>query len=604
MTRRAGKILSPVCLAVFAAACTASGVRYDGKRNIAEGPAFRGGPDFEIREVYSRSALKWPRSFGTTQSGDIPEDPVLGRCHTFDRIVPPGEFFDAHPEYFSERGGKRIGENTQLCLSNPEVVAIAKERVLKRISESRGAVFFGISQNDNMNFCQCDKCAAIDAEEGSHAGSIVRFVNAIAEEVGKVRPDATVTTLAYMYSRKPPVTPLAPNAAVWLCTTGIDYSRPLDDASSRDNAAFLDDLRGWRSKAPRGVYIWDYAVNFRNVQMPFPDIDAVSRNFRVYRAHGVKGVFFQMMGGAAQAPFEELKGFLASRLMWNADLDGDVLVDEFVDAYYGRAAVKVVKIIHLLEAREKRICSFDESVYSRWLDDGFIEKLDSLWLEALALASGDGEREFNVRLGRLSAVYPRFARAVCRMSKTQWLCASPAAYCARERAAADLAYINEMRRAAAERGLELAFTSTESFSRLSARWGRALLKKIPELPSDAAVYRKSEFVRYRGGWRRSLDDTAFDAGSSFSLSVKGLAPGSFACILDETSGETITRQAGDGENIILELAKPVPVLDASLWTVPPEGVVWSDGADVEVRVIPSSPRSAERHKETEACRHD
>ena len=40
-----------------------------------------------------------------------------------------------------------------------------------------------ISQNDNLKFCTCPRCAAVDEEEGSHMGTILRFVNAVAENI-------------------------------------------------------------------------------------------------------------------------------------------------------------------------------------------------------------------------------------------------------------------------------------------------------------------------------------------------------------------------------------------------------------------------------------
>ena len=45
-----------------------------------------------------------------------------GTCHSYFTYVSPGEFFEQHPEYFSEIGGQRRSMETQLCLSNPDVL--------------------------------------------------------------------------------------------------------------------------------------------------------------------------------------------------------------------------------------------------------------------------------------------------------------------------------------------------------------------------------------------------------------------------------------------------------------------------------------------------
>ena len=43
--------------------------------------------------------------------------------HTFNTLVPPDQYGKTHPEYFSLVKGNRL-PGTQLCLSNPEVLAV------------------------------------------------------------------------------------------------------------------------------------------------------------------------------------------------------------------------------------------------------------------------------------------------------------------------------------------------------------------------------------------------------------------------------------------------------------------------------------------------
>jgi hypothetical protein len=44
----------------------------------------------------------------------------------------------------------------------------------------------------------CDKCRAIDEKEGSPSGSIITFVNKVADEF----PNHMISTLAYEYGRR------------------------------------------------------------------------------------------------------------------------------------------------------------------------------------------------------------------------------------------------------------------------------------------------------------------------------------------------------------------------------------------------------------------
>ena len=127
-------------------------------------------------------------------------------CHTFNPLCPPEEFFDSHPEYYSEINGRRVKEHTQLCLTNPDVLKIVTERVLARIRKDPEAKLFSVSQNDWHNFCTCAACKAIDDREESHAGTLITFVNQVAEAVEREFPNVWIETLAYQYTRKPPKT--------------------------------------------------------------------------------------------------------------------------------------------------------------------------------------------------------------------------------------------------------------------------------------------------------------------------------------------------------------------------------------------------------------
>ena len=99
----------------------------------------------------------------------------LGVCHTFDKLLPASKNFAAHPEWYSYRvkkGGRfGNGRHTQLCLTNPDVLRIVTSNVLARIRNDPGALCYGVSQNDNREYCECEKCKAVDEEEESHAGT-------------------------------------------------------------------------------------------------------------------------------------------------------------------------------------------------------------------------------------------------------------------------------------------------------------------------------------------------------------------------------------------------------------------------------------------------
>ena len=266
--------------------------------------------------------------------------------HTFTKLLPPEQYFDVHPEYYSEINGQRIREKTQLCLSNPNVLELVKNRVLEELHKQPGVKLFSVSQDDNYNGCTCEKCRSIDEEEGSMAGSMIRFVNAVAEAVEPEFPEVVIDTLAYQYTRKPPrITRPRHNVSVRLCSIECCFLHPLRSCRCDDPDApnidlsqpFAEDLIGW-GKICNRLYVWDYATNFSHYWMPHPNLHVLADNIRFFAENGVKGVFEQGCAAQGGGEFTGLRSYLISKALWNPNLDEDLIIDEYLTGVYGEAA--------------------------------------------------------------------------------------------------------------------------------------------------------------------------------------------------------------------------------------------------------------------------
>ncbi|MFR1758842.1 MAG: DUF4838 domain-containing protein, partial [Christensenellaceae bacterium] len=185
--------------------------------------------------------------------------------HSFFQYVSPDEYFDQHPEYFSMVDGQRIREQTQLCLTNPEVLEITKKKLRQNIIDHPEAKIFSIAQMDWYNPCQCPECARVDAEEGAHSGTLIRFINACAASIAEEFPDVVIDTFAYQYTRQAPKTHPLPNVCVRICSIECCFTHPLGEcketASFKDRtiagATFQADMDNWKAISPR-MFVWDY----------------------------------------------------------------------------------------------------------------------------------------------------------------------------------------------------------------------------------------------------------------------------------------------------------------------------------------------------------
>jgi len=258
-----------------------------------------------------------------------------GFVHTFFPLIPPKKYFEDHPEWFSEIKGKRSHERTQLCLTNEEMRKELIKNLKERLRNNPAATIASVSQNDWRGNCQCSKCATIEKEEGSPAGLMLRFVNAVAGEIEDEFPNVAISTLAYQYTRKPPkITKPKPNVIVRLCSIECSFSKPLADER---NKKFRDDIVGW-SKICNRLYIWDYTTNFRHYIMPHPNLLVLGSNVKFFVDHNVKGIFEQGAYTSNGAEMAELRAWVLAKLLWDPTLDGRKLIGEFIEGYYGSAS--------------------------------------------------------------------------------------------------------------------------------------------------------------------------------------------------------------------------------------------------------------------------
>lgn len=268
--------------------------------------------------------------------------------HTSAMLVPVEKYAKEHSEYYSMRDGKRIVADSpycQLCMTNPDVKRIVTEQVLEYLAKDPTANIISVSQNDTDLHCQCPECMKLENEEGSPMGPLLALVNYVAAAVADKYPNVAIDTLAYQYTRKPPLhmKPL-PNVIIRLCSIECDFGSPL---TSENNKTFADDIKGW-SKICKRLYIWDYTTDFAHYIMPFPNLRVLGPNVRFFVDNGVKGLFeqggYQSYGGE----MAECRAWVLTKLLWNPRLDDRKLVDEFVTGYYGAAAPMIREYLTLL----------------------------------------------------------------------------------------------------------------------------------------------------------------------------------------------------------------------------------------------------------------
>jgi hypothetical protein len=249
--------------------------------------------------------------------------------HTFNELVSPDEYGVTHPEYYSLRQGNRQ-PGTQLCLAEPKVLEITITNLRKKIAEKPDALYWSVSQNDNDQYCTCNRCTALNNKYGGvPSGSILHFVN----QVAKAFPDKIISTLAYWYSRSAPSNIKAePNVNIMLCNIESKRQRPVYVT----DPAFTNDLKQWGQLAGN-ILIWDYNIQFANLVSPFPNLHTIEPNIKFYTENHVNSLFMQA-NSQTGGEFAGLRAYLISKLMWDPDANDKTIIDDYLNGYFGAAA--------------------------------------------------------------------------------------------------------------------------------------------------------------------------------------------------------------------------------------------------------------------------
>lgn len=313
-------------------------------------------PVFEYRNAHwiganPKTAPKFRLS--SLLGADIPK--VWGGGITYEGFVHTIGYLAEMPKVPCNFG--EFGDN-QPCLTDEETYRTIMKNLRANLKKHPDANIASVSQNDctaKGRGCTCAKCAALDEVEGSPMGSLLPFVNRVAEDLEDEYPNLAVDTLAYRYTRKVPKTLKSRNnVIIRLCSLECCFSHPLDECKTSvieiEDINFADSLRQWADHSNR-IYVWDYTTNFRNYHGSFPNFQVLRHNLRFFADNNVKGVFEQGVQQTISGEFGALRTYILSKLLWDPYMSEDTYqthIKEFLEGYYGAGAPMIQSFLDRL----------------------------------------------------------------------------------------------------------------------------------------------------------------------------------------------------------------------------------------------------------------
>jgi len=316
-------------------------------------------PPFSFRWPYYKENVDHPEFAARLRVNTTTPDEKLGGnthqvliSHSLYNLLPVGDYGKSHPEYYALVDGVRKldigGGGPEVCSTNPEVIDLVAQAVIRALDADPLQRNISVSQNDNADYCRCENCEAINQREGTPMGSHLFLVNAVAERVERKYPNVKIGTLAYWYTRKAPKK-MVPrkNVQIQLCSIECCTLHPINDPKCERNKEFCADLSAWK-RICNDIWVWNYNTDFANYNLPFPNLRVIGPNVRFFRDNNVKGLFMQANGNGNSGEMCDLRNYVISRCIWNPTLDSWPLVEEFCRLHYGKAAKPIMEYLNMI----------------------------------------------------------------------------------------------------------------------------------------------------------------------------------------------------------------------------------------------------------------
>ncbi|MBA3685436.1 MAG: DUF4838 domain-containing protein [Planctomycetes bacterium] len=232
------------------------------------------------------------------------------------------ELFRRNPQYFAMIDGKRQGP--QLELADPQVRKMLVDEALAQFAANPGLDMVSVEPADGAGHSTSPESLAL----GSVSDRVFGMANEVAKAVAKKYPGKMVGMLAYNAHSDPPTFDLEPNVHIQM-TSAFIYSKYSHEERMR---LWLERCTNFGQYEYYSVWLWSFdrlpGTWTNNV------LDCQGR-IRGLLAGGCTSISAESTSSWGS---NQLGYLMATRLMWNPNLDAPKAIQEFYDLAYGPAS--------------------------------------------------------------------------------------------------------------------------------------------------------------------------------------------------------------------------------------------------------------------------
>lgn len=301
-------------------------------------------------------------------------------------------FLKEHPDWFAKGYDKDLHNAPidydyrnmcryypQLCYTNSDLIQqviksaryyFDKGQILIPKEKGKGN-YFCIAPNDNYQYCRCPECQTLLHSpppcslwrkqdffwNDAASDYIFGFANKVAKEIHKSHPDKYLSIFAYNdYYYPPTKEALEPNIAIMLCF----YPRLcVCPAMKRARNEYLKKWADESKTRPKFAYFYFHrpAANLKHCFPGFMAHDMV-KQMQYYHDIGLCGIYiepswcdFSKLGKERMRRpiMDQLELYVIFKLADDPTLDGNKLIDEFFERYYGSASKPMQMLYEKIE---------------------------------------------------------------------------------------------------------------------------------------------------------------------------------------------------------------------------------------------------------------
>ncbi len=298
--------------------------------------------------------------------------PVSPEC-----TAPSGEngvltYGDAHPEWYALVDGVRQKDVKRdsargwypvynLCTSNKDAMTELCRLVVNELAEGdwKYADILHINPLDGGNWCRCEECQ----EQGNYSTRLMMVVYWISKAIeearrqGRIKRKILLDCCAYHETLPVPDKPLPEdfdydNTMVVFFVIERCYVHNIDDPICTEaNQILLNRLSAWCDKGnyKGNMMIGEYYNVSSFAGLPFVLTSRILNDIPLYYRMGARH-FYYMHITAKNWGFIAINNYVHGKLLWNANANGEALLNTYFTARYGKLAQKMRQLYAQMEA--------------------------------------------------------------------------------------------------------------------------------------------------------------------------------------------------------------------------------------------------------------